>query len=509
MFSLKNCVNTTTLAQLIDKLGTLLFKYDLITDSRLVNANSIFCAYPGLTTDGREYIAKAIKSGAKAIIYEDGYDLDKVVGLKNELGIPRIPVKGLMHYVGLLASKKHHHPSKQFMTIGVTGTNGKTSITNWLNQTYTSFGKQTAIIGTIGVGIYPKMQDYVRTTPDPITLQQLLDDFAKANIDLLAMEVSSHALDQGRVNGITFDSAIFTNLTQDHLDYHHTMEEYYKAKSHLFYWQGLKHAIINLDDPYGKRLVGELRTNQLTSGLNIITYGVIPTVVGSTARQSDIYASDIKITLDGMQFNLHYKNEVVTAIVKVIGTFNVYNLLTVAACLLISGYKLSQIVEVLTQLTPVCGRMDTIRRSDKPLIVIDYAHTPDALENTLNTLREIQHGGKLYCVFGCGGNRDAAKRPLMGEIASRIADYIYITSDNPRNEDPDEIIGQIVVGVSKNNYETITHREDAIKKAINNATANDIILIAGKGHETYQEIKGIKNHFSDFEVAKDVLEGQS
>jgi UDP-N-acetylmuramoyl-L-alanyl-D-glutamate--2,6-diaminopimelate ligase len=530
MFSQKNYVDFTTLAQLISKLGDLLFKYDLVTDSRQVNANSIFCAYPGLTTDGREYIDKAINMGAKAIIYEDDGNNNKI---QND-SILHISVKNLMHYVGLLASEKYNNPSKKFMTIGVTGTNGKTSITNWLNQSYANFGKKTAIIGTIGAGIYPKIQDYSYTTPDPITLQHLLDNFAQQKIDLLAMEVSSHALDQGRVNGIAFDTAIFTNLTQDHLDYHCTMEAYYKAKSNLFYWQGLENVIINTDDYYGKCLVNELKTSKQKLELNVITYGIIsPFIINQELQSQDenqqllndeassavtnesqqskcssLYASDIKITLGGMQFKLHYQNEVIEINVKVIGKFNVYNLLAVSACLLTDGYKLSQIAEVLAKLTPVCGRMDTIRLANKPLVVIDYAHTPDALENTLNTLRDIEHSGKLYCVFGCGGNRDTTKRPKMGEIASSISDYVYITSDNPRNEPPEEIIRQIIVGVDKSNYETIVHRDDAIEKAINSATSDDIILIAGKGHETYQEINGVKNHFSDFEIASSILESE-
>ena len=224
--------------------------------------------------------------------------------------------------------------------------------------------------------------------------------------------------------------------------------------SSLFYWQGLKHAIINIDDSCGKLLVNELRANELTSQLGIITYGI---------NSGDLLANNIKITLDGMQFKLHHQNETVDAKVKIIGKFNVYNLLAVAACLLISGYTLPQIIEILAKLTPVCGRMDTIKLPGKPLVVIDYAHTPDALENTLKTLRDVEHSGRLYCVFGCGGNRDTTKRPKMGKIASRIADYVYITSDNPRNEDPSGIIRQIVAGVGKNNYETITHRDEAIK----------------------------------------------
>jgi UDP-N-acetylmuramoyl-L-alanyl-D-glutamate--2,6-diaminopimelate ligase len=494
MISHNSPVNFTTCAQIIDDLGNLLSKYDLEIDSRQVNSNSIFCAYPGSANDGRKYIESAIANKVKAILYEPGINF--------KISIKHIAVENLMQYVGLLAAAKYDSPSKKFNTIGVTGTNGKTSVTHWLNQIYTMLESKSAIIGTTGAGVYPDIIDYASTTPDPITLQKLLADFAKQKVDVLAMEVSSHSLHQGRVNGVAFKTAVFTNLSQDHLDYHKTMEDYYQAKRDLFYWHDLEHAIINVDDEYGNRLVNELKASDMSSptGIgdppNILTYGI---------DNGDLRAADLSITLSGMSFKLSYKYEEYQINVKVIGRFNVYNILAVVGALIANGYTLAQIVPLLGNLKPVCGRMDAIIKKNCPLVVVDYAHTPDALLNTLNTLRGVEHSGQLYCVFGCGGNRDTAKRPLMGGIATKTADFSYITSDNPRYEEPEEIIKHIVSGAINKSYEVIVDRKEAIIKAISKAKNNDIILIAGKGHETYQDVKGEKHHFSDFEIAKEAL----
>jgi UDP-N-acetylmuramoyl-L-alanyl-D-glutamate--2,6-diaminopimelate ligase len=504
MISYNNPANLTTCTQIIDDLGNFLSKYDLEIDSRRVNSNSIFCAYPGSANDGRNFIEGAIVNGVKAILYEPGIEIKTPDSNK----FKNIAVKNLMQYVGLLAAAKYDNPSKKFNTIGVTGTNGKTSVTHWLNQIYTMLKSKSAIIGTIGAGVYPDVIDYAATTPDPITLQKLLANFAGQKIDVLAMEVSSHSLHQGRVNGVAFKTAVFTNLSQDHLDYHKTMEAYYQAKRDLFYWHDLEHAIINIDDEYGQRLVNEMssphkRSLRALQGkawqsmpFNILTYGV---------DSGELRATDLSITLSGMSFKLMYSEEEYAVNVKVIGRFNVYNILAVVGTLIANGYKLSQIVPLLSNLKPVCGRMDAIIQKDCPLVVVDYAHTPDALLNTLNTLRDVEHSGQLYCIFGCGGNRDTAKRPLMGSIATKTADFTYITSDNPRYEEPEEIIRQIVVGITNPNYEVIVDRKEAVIKAIAKARPHDIILIAGKGHETYQDVKGEKHHFSDFEIAREAL----
>jgi UDP-N-acetylmuramoyl-L-alanyl-D-glutamate--2,6-diaminopimelate ligase len=487
MFSLNSSVSLTTLTQLVHMLGNFLpanlHNSNLVIDSRKVNETSVFCAYPGTSLDGRNYIEQAIKQGARYILWENSDDYQFKYDIAN------CGVKHLINYVGLLAATQFAYPSRKMQAIGVTGTNGKTSITHWLNQAYSHLNKKCAIIGTTGAGVYPKLDDFSKTTPDPITLQELLAKFVAAQVDMLAMEVSSHSLVQGRVNGVEFQGAIFTNLTQDHLDYHHTMEAYYLAKRELFYWQSLRYAVINTDDAYGLRLYPELKVAR--PELKLITYGF---------SNADVVAKDVNMTLGGVSFSIEYKQDVVEVQVPVVGRFNVYNLLALVAYLLIDGYKLEIIGQILPQLVPVRGRMDTFIKANCPLIVVDYAHTPDALEKALTTLAEIPHSGKLYCVFGCGGNRDVNKRPLMGSIATKYADYVIITSDNPRDEDPLAIIDQICSGVNKENFMIIENREQAIQYAKTLASANDIILIAGKGHETYQEVKGIKHHFSDHEI---------
>lgn len=484
MFSKNSPVNQNILTQLTLQLGSLLYTNNLIIDSRKATNKSIFCAYPGTASDGRNFIDSAIDKGVQFILWEKG--------IKFNSSIPNYAVDNLMLYVGLLASAKYDYPTTKYTTIGVTGTNGKTSITHWLNQAYLMAGKTTGIIGTTGAGIYPNVIDYESTTPDPITLQSILSDFAKVKADMVALEVSSHSLDQGRVNGINFTTAIFTNLTQDHLDYHKNMENYYIAKRDLFLWDGLKNAVINTDDEYGMRLNNELSRDTL----NILDYGI---------NSGSLRAKNIKINISGMSFDLIYLDKTVQCQVAVVGKFNVYNLLAVAGSMLLDGYTLSGIANLFSRLTPVHGRMDAIILEGKPLVVVDYSHTPDSLLNALTTLKEVEHSGLLYCVFGCGGNRDNTKRQIMGGISSKIADYTIVTSDNPRFEEPEAIISQITKGITNSNYQVITNRADAIKHAIEIGKPGDIILIAGKGHETYQEIKGVKHDFSDFDIARQFL----
>jgi UDP-N-acetylmuramoyl-L-alanyl-D-glutamate--2,6-diaminopimelate ligase len=486
MYSLNSELDEEVVNNLISQIADDLNNCNLQIDSRKINQQSIFCAYPGTNSDGRDYILDAINKGAKYIVWEDGIDFKYLV--KN------YAVKNLKQYVGILAATILDHPSCRMKVVGVTGTNGKTSITHWLNQVYSALNFKTGIIGTTGVGIYPQTNDYNSTTPDPITLQTILNQFSYNNVNLVAMEVSSHALDQGRVNGVNFETAIFTNLTQDHLDYHHNMAEYFAAKKKLFFWQQLKKIIINLDDEYGKDLYQELITKVNTT---IITYGI---------DEGEVTASNIQMSIDGMKFELNYNQQSVNCQVKAIGKFNVYNLLAVASTLIADGYSLSIISQVLALVTPVKGRMQTIVNDNRPLVVVDFAHTPDSLQKALLTLKEIEHSGKLYCVFGCGGNRDTLKRSIMGKIASQLADFVIVTSDNPRFENPMAIIEQITSGVVNSNYITIENRTDAILHSLKIAQKNDIILIAGKGHEKYQEIKGIKYDFSDVSIVNDFIQ---
>ncbi|MFN7095880.1 MAG: Mur ligase family protein, partial [Burkholderiales bacterium] len=324
MFSKNSKVNWITFTQLIDQLGNLLPKCNLTTDSRQVRPGGIFCAYPGTATDGRQFIPAATQAGAGFILWEAGINFN--------YPIPNQEVANLIAYVGLIAAEKYAKPSSRIKVIGVTGTNGKTSVTHWLNQAYSQVGQKTAIIGTTGAGVYPAVADYAATTPDPITLQRLLAEFVVASVKVVAMEVSSHAMHQGRVNGTNFATAIFTNLTQDHLDYHLTLENYYQTKRELFYWQGLKQAVINSDDTYGSRLHQEILEDKLP--VKVISYGII---------SGDLRASEIKINLSGMSFVLSYLNKSCLVGVKVVGKFNVYNLLAVAGAMLLDGYTLDQI----------------------------------------------------------------------------------------------------------------------------------------------------------------------
>lgn len=487
MYSLHNQrINPNTFAQLIDKLGLLLTNHALVIDSRKLQQGDIFCAYPGTATDGRKFISNAIQTGAQAILYEPE--------IRCEPSVINFPVTNLMHYVGLLAAHKYNYPSQDMLNIAITGTNGKTSISHWLNQAYAFLAQTSAIIGTTGAGIYPAVSDYASTTPDPITLQHLLNQFKQSQVDVLAMEVSSHALDQGRINGVNFSTAVFTNLTQDHLDYHHSMSEYFAAKSELFYWHGLKHAVINADDAYGQQLIATLQANN--PALHLLSYGI---------EQGDLRASEIQLTTQGIKFSLHYQNQHQSIQAKIIGRFNVYNLLAVFGVLLVNGIAWDELGLIAGQLKPVIGRMDATIQADKPLVVVDYSHTPDALEKALSTLREISQQAKLICVFGCGGNRDVSKRSLMGKIATELADHVIITTDNPRNEEPAAIIQDILSGVKRSNYQVMIDRKQALIEALNQTKAGDVVLVAGKGHESYQEIKGVKIHFSDLELVAELL----
>jgi UDP-N-acetylmuramyl-tripeptide synthetase len=489
MFSTIKPVNLNKFTTLCNQIGDLLYSHQLVSDSRLANSQSIFCAYPGTALDGRNYIQDAINKNTRFIVWEDG--------IKFDYKVANYGVANLRSYIGILANYKFNYASNLYKTIGVTGTNGKTSITFWLNQVYTKLGQLTGIIGTTGYGIYPQLTPLNNTTPDPIILSNILHNFADNKVQMVAMEVSSHALSQDRINGVYFDSVIFTNLTQDHLDYHHDMENYYQAKKLLFYWTNLKNIIINIDDVYGQRLYQEVSTNQLASpSPKIVTYGF---------NQGDVRACDIQLSLAGTTFNLCYGNETIHCSVNVIGKFNIYNLLAVITILILDGNTLATIASLLSVITPVTGRMELIKKSNQPLVVVDYCHTPDSLEQALKTLKEIKQCAKLYCVFGCGGNRDNSKRALMGKIATTIADYVIITADNPRFEEQQQITAQILSGVNSMNVKIIESRHDAIKYALQTAKADDIVLIAGKGHENYQEIRGIKYPLSDIAIANQLL----
>jgi UDP-N-acetylmuramoyl-L-alanyl-D-glutamate--2,6-diaminopimelate ligase len=458
---------------------------DIAADSRQVRPGSLFLAYVGEKLDGRQFIAQAIQNGAAAVLWEsEGFVWNA------EWDIENIGIKNLRLQAGHIASQFYKNPSKKLWMIGVTGTNGKTSITQWLSQCFNFLDNKTAVMGTLGNGLPNELSASSNTTPDAIVLQSLLADYVKQNVKTVAMEVSSHGLHQGRLQGTKFDVAVLSNLTRDHLDYHGTMEEYAATKRRLFDESDLKHAVLNADDALGQAIDADLTS----AGTPTITYGI----ASGNVRATDIRFENSYFTFYAIT---PYGNTAVKA--NLIGHFNVYNVLAVLTTLLVSGVVLKDAVEAIALIEAAPGRMQTMGGGKLPLVVVDYAHTPDALEKVLTTLK-AQARSKLICVFGCGGNRDVGKRSLMGKIASQFADAAVVTSDNPRDENADEIIQQIVAEM-QGNFAIEADRAKAISIAILAAKAGDIVLIAGKGHEDYQEIAGTKHHFSDVEQAELVL----
>ena len=376
--------------------------------------------------------------------------------------------------------------------IGVTGTNGKTSVTQWLSQCFNHLDRKTAVIGTLGNGFSGALTVSTNTTPDAIVLQGMLAQYQLQQAEIVAMEVSSHGIHQGRINGVNFDVAVLTNLSRDHLDYHGTLAEYAAEKRRLFDASGLKTAVLNCDDDFGQEIEDDLKY----AGTPVVTYGI---------NHGDVKASDIKFENNGFSFTATTPQGNAKIKASLIGRFNVYNILAVLAVLLVSKVSLKDAVHAIAHIQSAKGRMQQIGGRHLPLVVVDYAHTPDALEKVLTTLKEqLKEGAKLVCVFGCGGNRDAGKRELMGKIASDIANVIFITSDNPRYENKRKIIHEILHGV-QGNYIVEEDRAKAIDMAILAAKVGDIVLIAGKGHEEYQDIGGQKFPFSDIDQAQIAL----
>ena len=393
-----------------------------------------------------------------------------------------------------IASTFYHEPSKKMTVIGVTGTNGKTSCTHFIAQALQKAGRTCGVIGTLGTGVWPNLTPGKYTTPDAIACHRGLAELLQQSAELVAMEVSSHGLDQARVAGVAFDTAIFTNLSRDHLDYHADMDDYAAAKSKLFSWAGLKRAIINIDDPVGERFAREF-----SGRYQIYTYSLMNKTL---AGCKPVLAS--RIHLNGRDMSAKISSPWGEGSLKanLLGKFNLSNLLAVLTTLCASGVSLDDALQYLHGVKNVTGRMQAFGGGKLPLVVVDYAHTPDALEQALNALREHTRG-KLWCVFGCGGNRDHGKRPMMGQVAEHYSDQIVITSDNPRDEDPQSIINDIKAGLLCDwAAETELDRGSAIAHAIDCAQAGDVVLIAGKGHEDYQLVGDQRLGFSDREVAE-------
>ncbi|MGZ5660718.1 MAG: UDP-N-acetylmuramoyl-L-alanyl-D-glutamate--2,6-diaminopimelate ligase [Usitatibacter sp.] len=464
---------------------------DLTADSRSVKMGSIFVAYPGTALDGRAFIADAIARGATAVIWErSGFAWNE------RWEIPNLGVEGLRGKISEIAGHVFGNPSDSLWMTGVTGTNGKTSVSQWIASALDGLGRRSAVIGTLGNGLVGERVEAKNTTPDPIVLQRLLADYLRRGARCVAMEVSSHGLDQARVAGIKYDTAVFTNLTRDHLDYHGTMEAYAEAKFALFRARGLAHRVINIDDDWGASFAERL-------GGGVITYGRARGARGGANPR--IAASSIDLSGAGVRFRVDSEWGGGEVKARVLGAFNVSNLLAVLGALLAAGVAFEAAIEAVCALVPVPGRLERVGGGAAPLVVIDYAHTPDALEKALEALRPtVGSGHRLVCVFGCGGDRDAGKRPLMGKAAARLSDHVIVTSDNPRSESPAAIISQVLAGIP-GGAEAIEDRQVAIFSAVHQARPGDVVLLAGKGHETYQEIAGVRHPFSDREVARAAL----
>ena len=460
-------------------------------NSKTTKKGDIFVCLVGEHTDGHEYAQMAIDAGAAALLVER-----KVEGTK----IPQVVVSSTRHKIADIADRFYSSPSKGINLIGITGTNGKTTVTHLIQKIFEENEQKCALIGTLGYKLSSKgeYRDAKHTTPQAPELQatlRMIKDVEK--IDNVVMEVSSHALDQNRVGGCRFNGAVLTNLTQDHLDYHITMDNYFKAKAILF--ENLKEgcfAVINSDDNYAEKFL-----SVVPEGVRKYTYGV--------KNNADIMAKNINFSLNGAEFTLVENGNEHKVNLHMNGMFSVYNVLAAVTASLAMGIDIKVALKALENVHGVAGRFEVVVK--KPLVIVDYAHTPDGLENVLKSAREITPtDGKLICVFGCGGDRDATKRPKMGAIAERLADKIIITSDNPRSEDPQIIITDIIAGLKSVNTENVIVEPDrgtaiALIKTI--ASNNDVVVIAGKGHEDYQILKDKTIHFDDREEARKVFEG--
>lgn len=457
----------------------------LSLDSRQIETGNVFIALNGAKQHGMAYAAQAVERGAIAVIYEpDGWDGSLV------LNAEVVPVKGLAKQLGWIAAKFFDHPSQKLAVVGITGTNGKTSCSQLIAQGLDDCG----VIGTLGWGEVGQLQPTLNTTPDALAVQTMLQHFKVAGKTSVAMEVSSHGLEQGRVNGVDFTGAVFTNFSRDHLDYHGSMDAYFQAKLGLFDRSGLQYVVVNLDDAKSVDLLSVIRPG---------------TAVWTFSRQgrswpnaNSLLAEHCEFDQHGISFEIRLNQHKAKAFTSLVGAFNLENVLAVLAVLLASGIDFAEAVARLSHLKPIPGRMERFGNPKQPTVLVDYAHTPDALEKVL---KSVKSAGQVWLVFGCGGNRDQGKRPQMGQIAETWADRVIITDDNPRDEVPQEIINQILAGCSSNKCQIINDRALAIATAIKQAQAQDWIVIAGKGHENYQEIHGIKWPFSDQDLVKQAL----
>ncbi|KQP14132.1 UDP-N-acetylmuramoyl-L-alanyl-D-glutamate--2,6-diaminopimelate ligase [Pseudorhodoferax sp. Leaf267] len=470
----------------------------LHTDSRRVGPGDGFIAWPGAAVDGRRFVGQALEQGATACLVERvgseafGFDAEGVAAFT-----------GLKAGSGPIAAAYFEQPSQALDVLAVTGTNGKTSTAWWLAQALTQAQQQAgttprgcAVVGTLGTGVPPSVVSTGMTTPDPVLLQARLREFVTTGLTACAIEASSIGIAERRLDGTRIRLAIFTNFTQDHLDYHGSMAAYWQAKAELFAWPGLAAAVVNLDDAQGRTLAADL------AGKDLDLWTI------SVTRPARLVAADIAYENDGLAFTVHEGAAHARLATPLIGQYNVSNLLGVIAALRALGFGLDAAAQGCVGLLPVPGRMERLAAPGQPMVAIDYAHTPDALEQALQALRPLadERGGRLWCVFGCGGNRDAGKRPMMAAVAERRADTVVVTSDNPRHEAPEAIIGQIVAGLARPDAAHVqADRARAIAETLVQAGPADVVLLAGKGHEDSQEIAGVKLPFSDHQHAQAAL----
>ena len=464
-------------------------------DSRRVKEGALFVCISGAHVDAHSFIPSAARAGARAILTER-----ETVDVPDGIAVLYVP--NLQETLDIIVPYFYDYPARAMRVIGITGTNGKTTTSYLVRAILRHAGKRVGLIGTIQVMMEDEVFPTANTTPDVIVMQQLLSEMRARGMDAVVMEVSSHALDQGRVTGIEFDTAVFTNLTQDHLDYHKTMENYARAKARLFEYvsaQGTKvgkTAVLNADD-------AARETMRAHTHCPIISYGM--------ENDADLMAKDVHLAQDGMELTLMYDGAQLAQLhIGITGLFNVYNVLAAVGVALAENVPTADVVEALRSFTGVPGRFELVREGQPFSVIVDYAHTPDGMENVLRTARAVT-AGRIIAVFGCGGDRDRTKRPIMGRMAAELADIAILTSDNPRTEDPAAILDEVETGVlpviGAKPYEKLVDRRTAIFHAVGTARAGDTVVILGKGHENYQILKDKTIHFDDRETAREAIRG--
>jgi UDP-N-acetylmuramoyl-L-alanyl-D-glutamate--2,6-diaminopimelate ligase len=459
----------------------------IVNDNRQVTAGSLFVCIEGYTVDGHDFAVSAAEKGAAAVLAQKELDLD----------IPVILVKNTRRAMAVLADAFYGQPSQKLHLIGITGTNGKTTTSHLIEKILADAGRKTGLIGTMYTKIGEQTFEVKNTTPESLTLQSTFKKMADSGADSAVMEVSSHALDEGRVHGCDFDVAVFTNLTQDHLDYHKTMDEYRRAKGLLFAQLGSafnherpKYAILNADDPASAEY-------EKSTAAHVLSYGI--------DHEADLRAVNIEMTSAGTAFDLSSPFGKHKVSLKMIGKFSVYNVLASIGAGVASGIPISKIIKSVEEVKGVSGRFETVDAGQNFSVIVDYSHTPDSLKNALETVKQFAQK-RIFAVVGCGGDRDRSKRPIMAEIACQYSTDPIFTSDNPRSEDPLQILRDMEEGAKGEKYKTIVDRKEAIHYAVKNAGEGDVILIAGKGHETYQQIGNQVFDFDDRQVAKEAIE---